>query len=129
MDNLAKGKEGEVAGELATPASHGPITEDGSADVMFETTVSSLSPTEPTASSGAPEDVATTESTQVPAVPKATTELPSETVDGPAPTAQLVNSLVLVVSISTLFSTARLITRKSCAREYTLPFSIAPRIV
>jgi hypothetical protein len=111
MADLGKGKEKEVVGDSVETS---------------RTVAPTLPPTDPTASSSAAEDaVASTDPAQALAAP---TGLPSETVEGPAPTAQLVNPFVLVVSVSRLFLTTRLITRKPCATEYPLPFNITSRI-
>lgn len=106
-----KGKEKEVVSESVETS---------------RTVAPAIPPTDPTASSSAAEDAAaSTDPAQALAAP---TGLPSETVEGPAPTAQLVNPFVLVVSVSRLFLTTRLITRKPCATEYPLPFNITSRI-
>ncbi|CAG5146648.1 uncharacterized protein ALTATR162_LOCUS1913 [Alternaria atra] len=76
-----KGKEKEVVSESAETS---------------RTVAPAIPPTDPTASSSAAEDAAaSTDPAQAPAAP---TGLPSETVEGPAPTAQLVNPFVLVDS-------------------------------
>jgi hypothetical protein len=80
MVDSRKGKEKAIVGESATDD---PTSGLGSADVAPQSAATaSISPAE---------------------APVAPTELPSETVKGPASTAELVNPLVLVVSISKHF--------------------------
>jgi hypothetical protein len=100
MATLGKGKEKAIEGESATAPSDNPIAGDGSANVAppYPGTASPLK--DNTVSSDAPEEATTSpdpaEASAGQAVP---TGLPSETVEGPAPTAEVVNPLVLVVSI------------------------------
>lgn len=98
MADFGKGKERQREGGPATPAVDSLTAGDGSTGVESETAAPALPSTNPSASAGAPQD-----SERAPAASTNSTELPSETVQGPAPTAQLVNPLILVVSIPGLF--------------------------
>ncbi|CAN9207857.1 unnamed protein product [Alternaria alternata] len=93
MADFGKGKERQREGGPATPAVDSLTAGDGSTGVESETAAPVLPSTNPSASAGAPQD-----SERAPAASTNSTELPSETVQGPAPTAQLVNPLVLVDS-------------------------------
>lgn len=124
MADFKKGKEREREGGPATPAIDSLTAGDGSTGVESETAAPALPSTNPSASAGAPQD-----SERAPAASTNSTELPSETVQGPAPTAQLVNPLVLVVSIPGLFFTARRSPRNPSATNYSLLFSITSSII
>ena len=100
MANIGKRKEKANEDESATAPSDNPIAGNDSANVA-PPDAGTASPLKGiTVSSDAPEEVTTSpdpaEASAGQAVP---TGLPSETVEGPAPTAEVVNPLVLVVSI------------------------------
>lgn len=100
MATLGKGKEKAIEIESATASSDNTISGDGSTNVAPQTAGAASPLKDLTASSDAPEEATTSpdpaEASDSQAIP---TGLPSETVEGPAPTAEVVNPLVLVVSI------------------------------
>ena len=106
-----KGKEKAIERESATASSDNTISGDEPTNIAPQIAGAASPLKGPTVSSNAPEEVATSidpaEASASQAIP---TGLPSETVEGPAPTAELVNPLVLVVSIP-IFPSQNLIIR------------------
>ena len=99
MADLGKGKEKASEDESATAPSDNPIAGDGSANVAPPNAGTSSPLKEITVSSDAPEEATTSpDPAEASASQAFLTGLPSETVEGPAPTAEVVNPLVLVVS-------------------------------
>ncbi|KAI4657319.1 uncharacterized protein J4E79_007392 [Alternaria viburni] len=99
MADLGKGKEKASEDESATAPSDNPIAGDGSANVAPPNAGTSSPLKEITVSSDAPEEATTSpDPAEASASQAFLTGLPSETVEGPAPTAEVVNPLVLVDS-------------------------------
>ena len=99
MADLGKGKEKAIEGESATAPSDHTTSGNSPTNVAPQDDKNASPLKDRTASSDAQEEVATSmysaEASAGQAIP---TGLPSDTVEGPASTAELVNPLVLVVS-------------------------------
>jgi len=105
-----KGKEKAIEGESATASSDNTISGDGPRNVAPQNAGAASPLKDLPVSSNAPEDETTsTDPAEASAGPAIPTGLPSETVEGPAPTAEVVNPLVLVVSILNIHSQSLII--------------------
>ncbi|KAI4943965.1 hypothetical protein J4E91_009113 [Alternaria rosae] len=99
MADLGKGKEKAIEGESATAPSDNTTSGNSPANVAPQDDKNASPLKDRTASSDAQEEVATsTNSAEASAGQAIPTGLPSDTVEGPASTAELINPLVLVDS-------------------------------
>jgi hypothetical protein len=101
MSDPGKGNGKALEGEPATSSSDNATSGYVTADVTPQSARTASSLVDLTASSGAPEDVTrSTDPAEASAGQAVPTVLSSETVEGPAPTAEVVNPHVSVVSLS-----------------------------
>ena len=101
MSDAGKGKGKAFEGEPATPSSDNATSGYASADFAPQSARTASPVADLAASSNAPEDTTTsTDPAEASAGQAVPTGLPSETIEGPAPTAEVVNPHVSVVSLS-----------------------------